>query len=324
MLSLKKFLFLALAIIALATTIFIIYLPKIVTNMPIEFSDNRPGDLWPCKIFKVNLATFPHPEKIPPYTYSFHVNKLGFRGPEVEIKNNSKIIIILGDGYAFGNGLNSGETISERLDIKLSDTYGKGAFVVLNAGMPGYTLTDEYSYIQKKGNKFKPNSVILVVTNSDIWEMLRQKTMRDKMRTRMQSRWRIIKSRFIKQTGYNIYINIQNNPDKNNLSTIAFNKYILLFKKFNSMVKSWGGKIFVVLEADQWPNLQPFFKNEGVPFIYTKNIIPCDKSYFSVKEYIAAQEKNPDLQNWYLIDGYFGRKSADLISEELFKLNRTN
>ena len=309
-----------LIILGLAIIIVIVFIPKIITIMPLEFSDNRPGDLWPCKIYKVDLNNYPHHEKIPSLIYSFSVNKLGFRGPEVAITKDTKIIIVLGDGYAFGSGLNSGETISERLNMKLEGYYGKEKFAVLNAGMPGYTLTDEFDYMAEKGIKLKPSVVVLVITNSDPWEMLREKTMREKMKTRTHSRWLIVKSLFIKQKGYDSHLDSESNPKKDEISVVAFNKYTALFKQFTNMVRSYGGSILVVLEADQWPGLWSFLKNEDISFVDTKQLIPYKRSFLSVKDYLAAQAQNPDLANWYLIDGHFGRKTADLVAEQLLKL----
>jgi hypothetical protein len=236
--------------------------------------------------------------------------------------------MVLGDGYAFGNGLSIGETIPERLDVELKQSSNGVNFVVLNAAMPGYGIGDVIAYMNEKGNKLRPYIVILFITNSDIWETLRPGLIRECGRSTTKSLWKRIIWFFGSEEAYNVHLNIFSrnrkkqkiagfNLPRDKLSELAFIKFKDSFKEFKSLVNSYGGRLLAVLVATEPPQLEPFLIEESVPFIKTREIIRCHAP--GRENYAQELCKNPDLPDWYLEDGHFGPRSATVIAKDIFK-----
>lgn len=83
-------------------------------------------------------------------------NSLGLRDGEV-VENGRKKVLILGDSFTFGYGVENNETYAEVLEKKLN-----GSVDVINAGYAsGYSTDTEYVYLKNHGLKLKPDVVIL-------------------------------------------------------------------------------------------------------------------------------------------------------------------
>ncbi len=91
------------------------------------------------------------------YVVTQHINSKGFRGGEV---NGSAIkILVVGDSFAFGSGVQDTETFSYLLE---RDLRSKDFDVsVLNAGVKGYNVEQYYLYLKYKGLNYSPDLVIV-------------------------------------------------------------------------------------------------------------------------------------------------------------------
>jgi hypothetical protein len=89
------------------------------------------------------------------------VNELGHRGvPLEDSERDATRILVLGDSFAFGYGVEHEEAFPARLEACLNGT-GAGEFEVLNAGVPGYGTVDQLNYLRSRGQALAPDLVIL-------------------------------------------------------------------------------------------------------------------------------------------------------------------
>jgi lysophospholipase L1-like esterase len=101
------------------------------------------------------------------------INKNGLRDKYTpyENKNHRKRILVLGDSIVWGYGVNDGETFSDFLESKFSDTD------VINMSITGYGTGEEMMLLQYEGLRYNPDMVILVFSMvSDVQDNLRANT----------------------------------------------------------------------------------------------------------------------------------------------------
>ena len=97
----------------------------------------------------------------------YTVNQHGMRGEDLPIEKpaGSKRILVLGDSYAFGFGVDDEDTISAQLERALRpDT---PSLQVLNMGVPGYQSGQELKVLERDGMQFSPDVVVLVYYAND-------------------------------------------------------------------------------------------------------------------------------------------------------------
>ncbi len=122
----------------------------------------------------VNIDTLK--SKLP---YHVHINSHGLRGKEFNLKKdpNTLRILCLGDSYTFSNYVDDEETYPSQLEKFLARGWGvKGKKIeVINAGVSGYTIIDELSYLQEKGIRVSPDLVIVGFVMNDVSDLTRKK-----------------------------------------------------------------------------------------------------------------------------------------------------
>ncbi len=74
-------------------------------------------------------------------------------------------VLILGDSYTFGPYLSNFNTYPGLLDKKYSEKE------IINAGVAGYTITDEASLFNERAKYIEPDIVILQVLDNDIFDL---------------------------------------------------------------------------------------------------------------------------------------------------------
>ena len=94
-----------------------------------------------------------------------HINSDGFRDYEYtkEKKKNMFRVIILGDSFTFGSGLELNETYSKILEKRLNFLI-KNRYEVLNFGVPGYALSNEVEQLRVKALNYSPDLIIIGIT----------------------------------------------------------------------------------------------------------------------------------------------------------------
>lgn len=96
--------------------------------------------------------------------YRIDVNSNGLRDRDVPVakQDGRKRVLILGDSFAFGVGLNAGERFSDLLDGMLEDDVD-----VVNAGVPGWGTDQEMLFYESSLRGFKPDVVVLAFTGQN-------------------------------------------------------------------------------------------------------------------------------------------------------------
>jgi hypothetical protein len=93
------------------------------------------------------------------------INSRGFRGREWEPKQSDRPrILVLGDSYAFGWGVEEEQRFSEVLER------GSGGFEVLNAAVSGYSTVQELLLLEELVNDVRPDLVLCVFCGNDLFE----------------------------------------------------------------------------------------------------------------------------------------------------------
>ncbi|MAG15655.1 hypothetical protein CMO88_01190 [Candidatus Woesearchaeota archaeon] len=93
------------------------------------------------------------------YRITVNTNSMGFRNEEIGEKEKDRILIA-GDSFALGVGVEQEETFSALLGKQLVD------YEVINVGVPSYETWREKVYLQN--NKLEPDIVILAFFHNDI------------------------------------------------------------------------------------------------------------------------------------------------------------
>lgn len=95
------------------------------------------------------------------------VNNAGLRGPRLDARQASVYrILVLGDSFAFGFGIEDDATFPVGLERCLNDS-GRGKYEVLNAGIPGYGTVDQLNFLMSRGAGLAPDLVILQFLSSN-------------------------------------------------------------------------------------------------------------------------------------------------------------
>jgi lysophospholipase L1-like esterase len=97
----------------------------------------------------------------------YRVSSLGLRGGELSRRraDGPRRIVVLGDSFAFGLGVDEGETFPAQLEALLSD---RGVPVeAANLGVPGYHTGQEMVWLERAGLALEPGLVILLYYGND-------------------------------------------------------------------------------------------------------------------------------------------------------------
>lgn len=107
------------------------------------------------------------------YHYVLHVNSLGTRGREIEHPKprGTYRILMLGDSFTLGKGVDDDETFSaligERLERRLSAGLGVG-FEIVNGGVDSYSPILSYLQLESIAPTVEPDLVVLNLDMSDL------------------------------------------------------------------------------------------------------------------------------------------------------------
>lgn len=89
------------------------------------------------------FQTGPHPTRV-------ETNELGLRSPPIDAGREPCLrILVLGDSYAFGWGVQRNEVFPRQLEAMLIERYPGISVEVLNAGVPGYGLYQQCAMLER-------------------------------------------------------------------------------------------------------------------------------------------------------------------------------
>lgn len=90
------------------------------------------------------------------------ISSQGLRGPALPPKSpEEKRLLVLGDSFIFGWGVEEQETLAARLEALLVPE--QPSWRVINAGIPGFGVLDEVDWLEAHGFAFEPDAVLLGV-----------------------------------------------------------------------------------------------------------------------------------------------------------------
>lgn len=116
------------------------------------------SEFLPFKLKNSARCRFEHEE----FNHIANINSLGYRGSEFSHqKTNSKFrILVVGDSFTFGHGVEDYQTYPARLENFLRESNSK--IEVINAGYAsGFSPDSYYLYLQEEGFKLMPDLVIM-------------------------------------------------------------------------------------------------------------------------------------------------------------------
>lgn len=101
--------------------------------------------------------------------YWWHTNGQGLRDERefaVPAAAGTLRVLCVGDSLTFGPYLEGHDTYPAWLERYLKEATG-GEVEVINAGVQGYTICDEYAYLAERGRKLRPDVVVLQACHND-------------------------------------------------------------------------------------------------------------------------------------------------------------
>jgi len=107
----------------------------------------------------------------PDHRYRVSTNSLGLRGGELRAPSSRRILLI-GDSYAFGEGVDDDQTIASHLQSMLDERYGS-SFEVVNGGVYGYGALQALGSMRRLWDSVRPAVVIYIHCGNDFADDLR-------------------------------------------------------------------------------------------------------------------------------------------------------
>lgn len=106
----------------------------------------------------------------PDFSFEVHTNSLGLRGPE--LKPETQRILLLGDSYTFGYGVDDDETFAARLQHILKHE-GPDGWEVVNGGVSGFGAMQSHIFARRIWDDIEPRIVIYTHCGNDFGDDLR-------------------------------------------------------------------------------------------------------------------------------------------------------
>jgi lysophospholipase L1-like esterase len=127
---------------------------------------NGPGTENLPYLLKRNKSVFTdgYHHKIP--LYHVKTNNKGFREdnfPKKPAENKTRVVVV-GDSYTFGWGLNRSDLFTHLTERKLNED---GNYEVLNLGIPGFGMRDYYYLIKERAINYQPDIIVVVFKSDD-------------------------------------------------------------------------------------------------------------------------------------------------------------
>ncbi len=171
--KLKLSIYTTLAVFSLIELIFIFtgYLNTYLENRH-KYYFESPYSKWQDSWFRVWGEN--HYLKTPEYSFYREINSLGFSDiePKIEKDTNEFRILALGDSFTEGDGSHADSTWMKFLERKIAkEDFGK-SFNFINAGICGSDPFYEYVLLKEKLLKYKPNLIIVMINESDVYDVI--------------------------------------------------------------------------------------------------------------------------------------------------------
>ena len=139
--------------------------------------------------------------------FTLDTNSMGLRGKERLPRAPDECrILVMGDSYTYGIGVDADETYSVRLETRLRDELQRPVRV-FNAGGPGFGTVQELAFYRTKGPLFDADAVLLGFFQNDSDE-----------RQRSRHNDQPIPRRIVKRAGESLFSGFENSNRPSHLS----------------------------------------------------------------------------------------------------------
>ena len=246
----------------------------------IDFSvyPNVPGDITPRQDITWHLKHI---------NQSFHIsiNEQGFRNPGKATPDAYYRILCVGDSSTLGYGVDDEETYPARLNSFLHLLFPK-LIDVINAGTIGYTIDDELAYLREKGQRLKPDLVVLEIFFNDVIEKVSRGRLTQRDFRKKSFPYTPLKSLWLKSAVYQLLqglsvqilvrlgryfpenpfdkVDLALNPEKYPDVWQSFDEQLKVFIK---TVKNLNADLIVVISPDKYQLYEwgyPLYELKGV------------------------------------------------------------
>ena len=98
------------------------------------------------------------------------INAMGLRDRDYPIPaaEGTGRVMLLGDSMVFGVGLPEARTLPSQIEERMNAPGGPGAVEVINAGIFGYNILQEFALLQDVGPEYRPGLVVACFVHNDI------------------------------------------------------------------------------------------------------------------------------------------------------------
>ena len=104
--------------------------------------------------------------------YTLDTNNYGFRGPDWDLSASRKNVVILGDSFAFGWGVQWEQTVGKIIEKELQKS--DRAYQVINLSMPGWDIDLIIRSFELYKNLLKPVAVVYIFCPNDLLAGIRK------------------------------------------------------------------------------------------------------------------------------------------------------
>ncbi len=236
-----------------------------------DFAPGAAGDLFTSESFTLDCARSQDRRELEPCLYSFETNSHGFRGAELELGPDRELIMIMGDGYAFGTALQGGHTTCDVLNRMSLEERGGRPLVCANAGVPGYAIVDGHAMLRERAGALEPEVVVWIVAWDDVWEMIRPEPLRSLLKCVDESllcQLHFSRLRHEHNYFYPYQEAVEANPeDPTAVFFDLLERYLAEARAMDTLVRSWGGTLVFMTGRFEQPALRRALQEEGYPII---------------------------------------------------------
>lgn len=104
-------------------------------------------------------TTFVHQD----FSAEVNINSVGLRDREYTAeRSDKKRMLVLGDSFGWGFGVETDEVFSEVLERRYPD------WEIINASVSGYSTDQEYLYLRERGMRYAPDVVVVLFYQNDL------------------------------------------------------------------------------------------------------------------------------------------------------------
>jgi hypothetical protein len=103
-------------------------------------------------------------------SFSWTTNSRGYRAtPELVVPKppSTKRVLLLGDSFTFGQGVNDSQTFAAEAQRRLRELCPGRALEIVNAGVPGFSTSQELALLEGEGLALDPDIVVLGFYGND-------------------------------------------------------------------------------------------------------------------------------------------------------------